>query len=182
MDSKTKGHNRTITLERVADCPFGFSIEHADALFITLQTDGVRLQLPGLFGTRGSLSRPVQLSFEHRFDQTEVGRLHDEITFNWNARTRWLPELNGVFRFRIEYSRTRLIFVADYAIPFGFFGVAFDEVIGRRIASATAHDILDRLAVLLETQWKAFSATLAPKNGDQRHGDSASVPSKTLRQ
>ena len=45
-----------------------------------------------------------------------------------------------------------------YLPPFGPFGALFDRVLGRRLASATAQDLLDRLQTGLESAYRELKA------------------------
>jgi hypothetical protein len=83
-------------------------------------------------------------------DVTESGRRHEEIAFDWVAKSRFLPDFRGVLRFRIEYEKTRVILLGEYAPPFGWFGRLFDRVVGRHIAEAGMRGLVHRLARILE--------------------------------
>ena len=126
-------------------------------LFKTLETTGAAVPLRRLgIPMRGTLRRHVVVHFSRRPDRLESGRIHDEIAFAWTTRSIWLPDLEGVLRFRIETLRTRALVHGEYAPPFGPLGRLFDGAIGRRLASATLHELLDRLAQILEAQYRAF--------------------------
>ncbi len=149
----------SVSAERVVDCPFSLAVDEAHHIFPMLETSskgGVRIPLRALgLPFAGAVQQPVAVVFRRERDATEPGRLHDEIAFDWNARSRWLPNLSGVLRFRIEALRTRVILSGEYVPPFGPLGVAFDHVVGRRLAIVTVNDVLDRLASELETRWAA---------------------------
>lgn len=126
-------------------------------LFGTLETAGVtaplrRLGLP----LPGALHRRVAVQVSRREDRLEPGRLHDEFAFTWAAQSAWLPDLEGVLRFRIEAPGTRALMHGEYVPPMGFFGRLFDRVVGARLAKATLTDLLARLAQMLEAQYRAF--------------------------
>jgi hypothetical protein len=125
-------------------------------MFKTLESPGpgVRVPLRALnmpFG--GALTHRVTTQFHRQPDLTERGRLHDEIEFDWRANSGWLPHFHGTLRLRIEAAKTRLILQGDYVAPFGLLGIAFDRSIGRRLAQATAADLLDGLARELTDRW-----------------------------
>lgn len=143
--------------ERIIDCPFSFALDQAQGLFDTLETSGATVPLRRLgLPMPGALHRRMSVAFSRRSDQLERGRSHDEIGFAWTARSLWLPDLEGVLRFRIETLRTRALVHGEYVPPFGIFGQSFDRIVGRRLASATLTELLDRLAQILETRYHAF--------------------------
>jgi len=149
----------TVNVERIVDCPFSFAVNEAGVILALVQGPrGGSVRLPyrelGLpFG--GAATHRVDVGFRRQRDQTEPGRVHDEIAFHWSARSRWLPNFHGVLRFRIESMKTRMILGGAYHPPFGLIGVAFDRLIGHRLALATSRDLADRLAQALETRWAA---------------------------
>jgi hypothetical protein len=144
-----------VATEQVANCPFSLSLEVAPAFFLALENGGgVRLPLDALGASlSGTVSRSVSVTAVRRSDRTELGRPHDEFAFDWNARSRWFPKFNGVLRLRPAASATRIVLDGQYIAPFGWFGGIFDRYVGRRIASATARDLVARLALMLEETW-----------------------------
>jgi hypothetical protein len=148
----------TVSVERVVDCPFSLSLDAAALIFPMLESPvaGVRVPFRELdLPVSGALRRRVKTSFHRQEDSSESGRLHDEVDFEWNAQSRWLPDFHGVFRFRIESLKTRVIMDGEYVPPFGRFGTIFDRLVGHRLARATATDVVDRLAHELEARWAA---------------------------
>lgn len=135
-----------LSVERIANCPFSLSVDLAHDIFPELESSrgGVRI---------GVLRRRVAVRFQRGRDATDVGRLHDEVSFDWNAHSPWLPNFNGTLRFRIESSQTRIILSGGYVPPFGPLGAAFDRVVGNRLALATARDLVHRVARALEARW-----------------------------
>ncbi len=143
-------------MERIVDCPFGLAVNEAHAVFPMMEASGsgTRLRYRDLnVPLAGALRHPVVVRFHRQRDLTEPGRVHDEIAFDWNAQSRWLPNFNGVLRFRIEAPRTRVVLSGAYVAPFGAFGRLFDRIIGRRLAVATLRDVINRLAQQLEARW-----------------------------
>jgi len=112
----------------------------------------------------GAFRRTVKLHFQLQPDRVETGRSHDELAFDWGARSFWLPNFSGVLRFRIDALKTRLIVAGTYQPPFGLLGAGFDRVMGRRLALATAGDLLDRIASALETR-AAEAGNAGPSSG-----------------
>ncbi len=147
-----------VRIERIFDCPFSFCLEHAPLVFEMLRAPGPGVRLPLRdFGLpfAGALTHRVTTQFQLQPDLTERGRMHDEVDFNWRAGSLWLPDFHGVLRMRIENLQTRVVLHGDYVVPFGAFGATFDRLIGRRLARASAADIVERLATELESRWAA---------------------------
>jgi hypothetical protein len=147
-----------VEFERIANCPFSLSIEATPGIFPLLERSGNGVRVPfevHVPPLSGALSRTVSVKFHRRPDTTEPGRAHDEVAFDWNARSRWLPNMHGVIRFRAASSKTRIILHAEYIPPIGQVGVLFDRAIGQRLARATALDLLNRLSRRLEDRWAA---------------------------
>ena len=145
----------TVNVKRIVDCPFSRSIDEAHLIFPMLERNsGVRLPFRQLgLPIGGAVTHLVKTHFHRQPDATERGRSHDQVDFEWCARCRWLPDLHGVLRFRIAGVDTRVALHADYAPPFGMLGSLFDRLVGRRLAVATATDLVDRLATVLESRW-----------------------------
>ncbi len=153
---KWNGQPSAVRVELLVDCPFSLAVERAHVIFPELETSPEIVRVPyRAFGLplRGTIDQSVAVRFRRQRDITEPGRLHDEIVFDWNALSRWLPDLRGVLRFRIESSRTRIILHGEYVPPFGTLGSLFDRFIGHRLAQATADDLVHRLARALEAIW-----------------------------
>lgn len=148
-----------VDVERIVDSPFSFALDQADVLFATLEASGATVPLRQLgLPIPGTLAHRVDVRFARRRDQLKWGRSHDEIAFGWTTGTFCLPDLEGVLRFRIETLCTRVLLHGEYAPPFGTFGRSFDRIVAHRLATATANELLDRLALILETQCRAFRA------------------------
>jgi hypothetical protein len=155
------------SLEKLADCPFSVAIDVAPAILPMLESSegGVRLPFRAIgLPFPGAFRRAVKLRFQLQPDSAEMGRSHDELAFDWGARSFWLPNFSGVLRFRIDAPKTRLIVSGTYQPPFGGLGEVFDRVVGRRLALATAGDLLDRIAGALENR-AAASGDFAPSSG-----------------
>ncbi len=148
----------TVSVERIVDCPFSLVLGEADAIFAIVESPSGGIRVPyrdlGL-PFAGAVTHGVAVTFRRQDDLTEWGRFHDEIAFDWNAQSRWLPDFQGVLKFRIDTLKTRVILNGAYRPPLGWVGSAFDRVIGHRLALATCRDLLDRLASAMETRWSA---------------------------
>jgi hypothetical protein len=147
-----------VSLEKIADCPFSLAVEQADQILPLFATPAGGLRIPyrelGL-PFPGALTHPVMVRFQLERDPTEPGRAHDEIVFDWNAQSRWLPNFHGVLRFRIAEAQTRLLLDGAYVPPLGALGALLDRFIGHRLALATVDDMLARIAQALEARWAA---------------------------
>jgi hypothetical protein len=154
------GRISEVSVERVVDCPFSFALQSAPLIFPILESPAAGVRIPfqelGL-PFPGALMHHVVTRFHREEDVTESGRSHDEVDFDWNARSRWLPDFCGVLRFRIESLKTRVIMDGKYVPPLGRLGSIFDSLVGHRLARATATDLLDRLGGELEARWAAES-------------------------
>lgn len=85
----------TVNAERIVDCPFSFAVAEADVIFALLQNPsdgGVRVPYRELgLPFAGAATHHSVVAYRRRRDRTEPGRVHDEIAFDWNAQSRWLP-------------------------------------------------------------------------------------------
>jgi hypothetical protein len=153
----------TVHAEIRANCPFSVAVEYASEYLKDAErgSDGAVLRA-------GPLRHRVTVRFGLRTDVTETGRPHDEILLHWSAGSAWLPDLVGTLRIRIENVNTRLLLDGSYVPPGGPLGGLFDAIAGRRIARATADDVLRRLARALEDRellWrKCFEGVAGPKD------------------
>jgi hypothetical protein len=80
----------------------------------------------------------------------------------WNVY--WTPEGGGPYpdfsgqltvRADESYRAAILELTGDYAPPFGAFGRAFDMVVGTKIASATAKELLREIALRMEERYES---------------------------
>ena len=146
-----------VRVERLADCPFAIAQEYVEEFLFESERGG-----PNAVLRAGPARARVRVGFGIRNDRTERGRGHDEITLTWSAASPLLPQFHGTIRFRIAHLGTRFILEGAYTPPGGFAGALFDAAIGRRIARATATDLLERIcrhASLREAAWRAKNAS-----------------------
>ncbi len=147
----------TIRVEAFANAPFSIALDQPDLVVRTLGdalTGGIRLPYRALRIPRsGSLVRRVVVRSRMQIDVTERGRSHDEIVFDYDTRSRWLPNFAGSLRFRVDALRTLVILEGRYVPPAGAFGELFDRFVGHRLAVAMSRDILDRSIRSLEACW-----------------------------
>jgi hypothetical protein len=135
-------------------------LQSAPLIFPLLESPAAGVRIPFLelgLPFPGALMHHVVTHFHREDDVTESGRSHDEVDFDWHARSRWLPNFSGVLRFRIESLKTRIIMDGKYVPPLGRFGALFDSLVGHRLARATANDLVARLGRELEARWAAES-------------------------
>ncbi len=147
----------TVRAERVADCAFAIADEYVEEFLGRFERGGSEALVRA-----GPARVPVRLSFAIRDDTAERGRKHDEIAVRWTAPSALFPDFHGTVRFRIVHLKTRFILEGEYTPPGGFLGALFDRAIGRRIAHATAVDLLERMcrhAEAGEAAWRAKNAS-----------------------
>ncbi len=156
QSERFSGFSGAIDIERVIACPFSLSLDDVDLILPMPESRTILVRLPfrelGV-PIDGALTHRVEAHVHRHPDRTERGRLHDELDFDWSARSRWLPDLVGVLRLRIAGIDTRIVLHADYEPPFGTLGKLFDRAVGNRLALATATDLVDRFAIALESRW-----------------------------
>ncbi|GAC1582296.1 MAG: hypothetical protein NVS3B7_17660 [Candidatus Elarobacter sp.] len=146
-------HLGIVHAERIAGCPFSVAQEYAEDYLRDAE-----LGSEGAVLFAGPLARRVHFRFGRRSDVVEEGRPHDEIVLRWFAKSPLLPDFVGTLRMRIANHRTLLVLDGRYATPAGPLGAICDRVIAKRIARATAHDFLRRVADALglrEHRWRA---------------------------
>jgi len=154
--------------ERTVQCPFSIAAEYTSRHLRGFEAPAAKpIRLPlGSLGlpVPGILQRRVQLSFWVHYDVSDIGRRHqDETHFQWNAGTPLLPDLGATLRFGIvSHRETLLLLDGTYDPPFGIAGAIFDELLGRRLAAATADDLLARVGDALEAEERAFRAAHPP--------------------
>jgi hypothetical protein len=144
-----------ISLEEPVDCvpqsaqPFIMGAIHAIADGRTL-----RLRVPIDISGRDTAAIEQDVHFE-------LHRGRDESSLNEIAIIRWqadgavpVPEFQGTIGadWSTDTEKVRAVLRLDgtYTPPAGLAGEAFDEVIGSRIAHATMHDLLARIARKVE--------------------------------
>jgi hypothetical protein len=151
----------SVRAERTADCPFSVAQSYAEE-FLAAAERGE----PEAIVRAGPAHLAVRFGFEARTDVLERGRIHDEIAVHWTAHSPLLPDFAGTLRFRIAGTRTRFILEGTYVPPGGVFGALFDRVAGRRIAQATAVDLVTQIAARAaarEAAWRV--GIMGPQRG-----------------
>lgn len=147
------------------NCPFGkapsFLNYYLDQLARTTQPEGsiLRLEVPlAAFGIPSGLN--VHRDVIARFAPPE-----DAFGAQRTAVT-WEPEGGGPFPvfsgfLSVEqderYGTSSLLLEGTYEPPLGTVGKAFDAAMGRRIALATAHELLHALRRKIEDDWSSVA-------------------------
>ena len=144
-------------------CPFWRAPVYLDRYFQALERGGggpavLRLELPlEEFGIPGGavIGRDVSVSLVPMTLRRTMGHFsEDEQHFEHITAVMWEPANGGpfpVFRGFLcvqscdDYGSCKLVLEGDYRPPFGVAGRVFDAVVGRRIARATARDLLHKL-------------------------------------
>jgi len=165
-------HVSRASVERTVRCPFSVAHEYAAEFFREAESSGIEVRVPlrdFFLGLRGQVRRPVKLVFARHPDETEEGRLHDALLVEWTAGTRSLPDFHGTVRLRIAtVDTTGITLEGAWRPPFGPLGRAFNLVVGRRIATATMRDLLDRLVTALERREETY-------RHEGRHAESSGI-------
>ena len=112
-------------------------------------------------GTNLGVERTVIVAFVPLHGSKGTQRLHDELEFTWEPDGGGpFPVFCGSLKMHPNGSRTELVLSGEYQPPGGKLGEAFDVVIGKRIAQATAQTLLEQLQQDLETDFAAIKATI----------------------
>ena len=152
-----------VKVETTVDCPFSLVLDEADHIFELVRSSGPEVRIAfrdmGL-PFSGGFARRVITRSKWQPDLTERGREHDEVVFEWDARSRLLPTFRGTMRFRVgSISQTRVIIEGSYLPPLGRFGRLFDRLIGEKLARVTLKSSLRHLKCGLEAFWLAEQDT-----------------------
>jgi hypothetical protein len=151
---------RQIVATTTADCPISVASAYAEAFLQRAEHGGDEAIV-----VAGPLRRRTRLTFGIASDAAQAERGSDDVLIRWYARTRWLPDFSGTLSFRIaSIVTTTVVLNGSYRVPGGFAGFVFDEIAGGRIAHATAHDFVVRIArdlELRETAWRRRFGTAA---------------------
>lgn len=112
-------------------------------------------------GTNLGVERDVIVAFVPVHGLKGARQLHDELEFTWEPEGGGpFPAFTGSLKMHPDGSRTELVLSGEYEPPGGKLGEAFDAVIGKRIAEATAQTLLEQLQQDLESDFAAIKATI----------------------
>ncbi|HTX03484.1 MAG TPA: hypothetical protein VMD07_07370 [Candidatus Acidoferrales bacterium] len=113
------------------------------------------------FGANLGIDRDVEVKFVPVHGHKGERILHDELQFVWEpAGGGPFPTFTGSLRMHPLGLHTEIVLSGEYKPPFGVVGEAFDAVIGKRIAEATAQALLDTLQQELEADFSAVKETI----------------------
>lgn len=113
------------------------------------------------FGANFGIDREVDVSFVPVHGHKGERILHDELQFIWApAGGGPFPTFNGSLKMHPLGLNTEIVLSGEYQPPLGAIGEAFDAVIGKRIAEATAKMLLETLREELEADFSAVKETI----------------------
>jgi hypothetical protein len=113
------------------------------------------------FGANLGIDRDVEVKFVPVHGHKGERLLHDELQFVWEpAGGGPFPTFTGTLKMHPLGTQTEIVLSGEYEPPFGVVGEAFDAVIGKRIAEATAQMLLDMLQLELEADFAAVKETI----------------------
>lgn len=127
---------------------------------LTLTVPLKSLGLPSELG----LSQNVRVSFSSvRRSPLTTGRGNEGLSLQWAAEGGGpFPRFEGKLMLHPHSGQTELKLTGSYTPPLGEVGVAFDAVIGNRIAQATVRVLLENLKAALEEAFAAFKEAMQP--------------------
>jgi hypothetical protein len=153
----------TVHVERMCECPFAIAQEYAEQYLRQAEAGGpqARIRAPLPF-----LGQKVKMSFGLWGDIAEGGHQHEEIHLRWSSGSKWLPDFRGSIRFRIDGRNTLILVDGTFTPPLGWFGVRFDQLVGRRIAEYGLYDLAGRIGDQLERKERAWHAAHWPTRNE----------------
>jgi hypothetical protein len=113
--------------------------------------------------TELELSRQVKVEFvPFRQNKLTPGRGNERVGLEWRPEGNGLyPTFKGQVIIRPMSGDTELELKGGYVPPLGGFGKMFDDVAGKRIAQATARELLELLRFDLEQEFAIFKSEVA---------------------
>ncbi|HEY1728362.1 MAG TPA: hypothetical protein VGG22_08325 [Candidatus Baltobacteraceae bacterium] len=113
------------------------------------------------FGANLGIEREVDVSFVPLHGHKGERLLHDELQFVWEPSGGGpFPTFTGSLKMHPVGLNTEIVLSGEYQPPLGLVGEAFDAVIGKRIAEATAKMLLEMLQQELEADFSAVKETI----------------------
>jgi hypothetical protein len=130
----------------------------------------VRLPLRATLGVPGlrtalSLTRDVAATISQA--AREPGEMDQRMVVEWRpADGGPFPRFHGALRIEgdEDYSLFRLVLDGAYEPPLGVAGQLFDAILGRRIAAATATDLLAHMRKFIEQSYRESEAAKQARN------------------
>jgi hypothetical protein len=137
---------RSISVTRDAKVPFSLSVDLAERFFRKPH----QLSVGPWHALRAAV---VQEAAQIR-DVTDDTMIHEALLVIWEARLHLpLPDFHGLLTVRVNAPNTEISFRCAYQAPLGILGRLFDAVIGRFIAAATLHRLLDDICTFVELNY-----------------------------
>ncbi len=147
-----------IKVEAYVDCPPSQAHRHLDEFFRENPVLELRAGVPGS-GKTLAMERDVTVSVS-RIDPGPED--FDRLSIAWRPlRGGPFPSFAGEIAVRADddYNSFRMVLTGSYEAPFGMAGEAFDLIFGRRVAVASARDLIERLRLSIESSFQALEAT-----------------------
>jgi hypothetical protein len=149
---------KQIKAELYVDCPPAQAHRHLDAFFS--DHPKMTFRLPVVPGAEAmfALERQVTISVERQKRRPED---FDRLNVTWGpAGGGPFPVFEGTIEVEADddYNSFRLVLSGSYVPPLGIAGKAFDFVVGRRIAIATARDLLAKMRTQIERSFHELEA------------------------
>jgi len=156
---------KAINERRCALVPFAHAPEYLDRYVHDVVTEGggrivlsvaVPLERLGV-DRRIEISRMVSV----RFDKPEEPELAAQLTgISWEPMAGPYPRFTGSIRLEADEDpdRCSIVLEGEYDPPLGVVGDAFDAIIGKHVARTTVRNLLDEIAIIMETSYASSSA------------------------
>jgi hypothetical protein len=114
----------------------------------------IRLTLPI---TGGEISKDVVVTVQRGVDPSHFDQ---PWVLHWEPNGGAFPSFDGTLTVQAEetYRTSRLALDGSYTPPGGTAGAAFDAVVGTKVASATAQELLRKIGDALEQRYQAEEA------------------------
>jgi len=118
---------------------------------LTLRVDLSSLKLPGSSEARHNVR------VKHELTEKDGAKT---LALSWDPQDRTVPRFAGTLSAgEKDPGATTLTLEGAYTPPLGVAGAAFDLVAGRKIASATAHGLLEDIKEFIESDYRTARAT-----------------------
>jgi len=143
-------------------CPNFFSMHHAERFFtvrrrdhipgvVTLRADLSSLKLPGTSDARH------EVRVKHQLIERDGRKI---LELSWDPEDQTVPRFTGTLAGEAkDAGTTTLTLDGTYTPPGGVAGAAFDLVVGRKIAAATARALLADIKEFMESDFQTARAT-----------------------
>ncbi len=144
------------------ECPAFYAIHHVERFFtvhrrdqaqgmLSLRVDLSNLKLPGSSQARHDVRVQHELAGEDG---------HKHLALSWDPEDQTVPRFSGTLSSSpAEPGKTTLTLDGTYTPPLGVAGKAFDLIVGRKIAAATARALLEDIKKFVESDYQTAAAT-----------------------